>query len=273
MHLIRKLALTATFAFLAGCQMPPAAGGPAPADPLHEIIASGALRVGLSGDQPPFNMRNRQGTIVGFDVDLADALASAMGLEAQIVPMDFADLLPALEAAQVDVVISAMTITPQRNVRVPFAGPYYISGTSALTRSDELAHVAEMGELNAAGRRYAAIAGSTNEAFAREHLPAATLVSTRDFDAAVELVLKDEVDAVLADFPLCKYAAMQHPEAEFSDLMTPFTVEPLGVAIRADAPLLVNLIDNYLDTLEYAGLLGQLKARWLGDDAWLATMP
>lgn len=265
--------LVASLLILTSCQLPTSRSDRAAADPLHEIIASGSLRIGLSGDQPPFSMKNRDGETIGLDVDLGSALAAALGLEAKWVLMDFADLLPALQSKEIDIILSAMTITPQRNAHVPFAGPYYVSGTSALTKSDELAHIEDMSELNATGRRFAAIAGSNNAAFAEEYLPKATLVTTHDFDTAVELVLKDEVDAVLADFPLCKYAAMSYPDAGFSDLMTPFTVEPLGVAIRADAPLLVNLIENYLDTLEYAGLLGQLKARWLGDDDWLEAMP
>ncbi len=273
MRSLRRLTIALLVALLAGCQTLGGAGSAPANDPLNQIIASGSLRVGLSGDQPPFSMRGRDGKLMGLDVDLAETLAKAMGLETELVALPFAELLPALESARVDLVISALTITPERNARVPFAGPYYVSGTAALTRSDELAHVTSIDVLNGADRRYAAVAGTTNEAFARDQLPAATLVSTRDFDEAVELVLAGEVDAVLADFPLCKYAAMRHPEAGFSERMTPFTIEPLGIAIRADAPLLVNLVSNYLDTLEYTGLLGQLKARWLGDDAWLDSMP
>jgi polar amino acid transport system substrate-binding protein len=256
-----------------GCHTPVAGAPGAQPDPLHEIIASGTLKVGLSGDQPPFNMRDREGELVGLDVDLADALARAMGLEVQLVAMPFADLLPALEDAKVDIVISALTITPERNVRVPFAGPYYVSGTAALTKSDDLANAVGTDALDDDGHRYAAVAGTTNETFAAQNLPSATLVRTASFDEAVALLLADEVDAVLADYPLCKYAAMRNPDAGFSERMMPFTVEPLGVAIRADAPLLVNLVQNYLDTLEYAGVLGQLKAHWLGDDDWLETMP
>ncbi|MEE2663671.1 MAG: transporter substrate-binding domain-containing protein [Myxococcota bacterium] len=273
MRILRLLAVAFTTLFLAACQMPPATNSDAALDPLHGVIASGVLRIGLSGDQPPFNMRDRDGALIGLDVDLAEMLANAMGLETELVTVPFAELLPALVAARVDIVISAMTITPERNAHVPFAGPYYVSGTAALTRSDALARSGSIELLDDATRRYAAVAGTTNEAFAREQLPAATLVSTPDFDTAVALVLAGEVDAVLADFPLCNYATMRYPDAGFSEHMTPFTVEPLGVAIRADAPLLVNLVGNYLDTLEYAGLLGQLKARWLGDDAWLDSMP
>jgi ABC-type amino acid transport substrate-binding protein len=273
MRVLRTLALASAVSLLASCtSLGGGAASPA-GDPLADIIGGGTLRVALSGDQPPFNMRDRDGELMGLDVDLANALANAMGLEAELVTMPFAELLPALEATRVDVVISALTITAERNARVPFAGPYYVSGTAALSKSDALARVEDIGVLDDAKRRYAAVAGTTNETFVRDHLSAATLVSTRDFDSAIALLIADEVDAVLADFPLCKYAAMRHAEAGFSERMTPFTVEPLGVAIRADAPLLVNLVQNYLDTLEYAGVLGQLKARWLGDDGWLDAMP
>jgi len=272
-----RLTIFILIGLLTGCQHPQHPTGSASATaqktPLQDIIASGELRIALSGDQPPFNMRGRDGELMGLDVDLANALASAMGLKTTLVPMPFAELLPALEEQRVDLVISALTITPERNARVPFAGPYYVSGTAALTKSDELARVASMSVLDDDEHRFAAVSGTTNERFAKEHLPSAKLVSTPDFDAAVALVLSDEVDAVLADFPLCKYASMKHADAGFSEQMRPFTIEPLGIAIRADAPLLVNLVQNYLDTLEYAGLLGQMKAHWLGDDSWLEEMP
>ena len=108
---------------------------------LERISARGELRVGLSGDQPPLNMRTKQGEIVGFEVDLVRALAGAMGLEVRLVEMPFADLLSALERDEVDLVISGMTITPERNARVAFAGPYMVSGKSLLSKSAEVTGV------------------------------------------------------------------------------------------------------------------------------------
>ena len=68
-------------------------------------------------------------------------------------------------------------------------------------------------------------------------------------------------------------SVMRNPDAGLSALRQPFTVEPLGIALPADAPLLVNLVQNYLATLEYTGLLTRFKAKWLSDDAWLAELP
>ena len=154
-------------------------------DALPRILASGALRVGISADQPPFNMPSRSGGVMGFDVDLADALGDAMGLEVRYEVMAFAELLPALEARRIDLIVSAMTITPVRNARVPFAGPYFVSGTAVLAKPEALDDVAHLQEMVDADLRVATVAGTTNEAFARALLSAEQLQSTPDFDAAV----------------------------------------------------------------------------------------
>ncbi len=97
---------------------------------LQRIAKTKILRVGMTGEQPPFNVKNRDGKLIGVDVDLGQALARSMGVTLEIVEMPFAKLLPALEDGKVDIVMSGMTITLQRNVRVPFVGPYHVSGKS-----------------------------------------------------------------------------------------------------------------------------------------------
>jgi ABC-type amino acid transport substrate-binding protein len=66
---------------------------------------------------------------------------------------------------------------------------------------------------------------------------------------------------------------MRHPEAGLSTLMTPFTIEPLGIALPAGDPLFINLIQNYLNTLESTGLLVQFKAKWFSDGSWISELP
>ncbi|MDJ0868445.1 MAG: transporter substrate-binding domain-containing protein [Myxococcota bacterium] len=262
---------------LAACQSsgtapPPSARGAA-VTRLPEILASGELRVGLSGNQPPLNMRNRDGEIVGLEVELMRALAGSMGLQVRLVERPFSELLGALEQGEVDLVISGMTITPERNARVAFAGPYFVSGKSVLSKSKTLTNVEDAAKLDGPDRTYAALAGSTSEQFVQEVLPQARLVATRDYDAGVQMVIDDEVDALIADFPICVASTLRHPEAGLSALVTPFTIEPLGIALPADDPLFVNLVQNYLHTLETTGLLTRLKARWFSGGEWVSQLP
>jgi polar amino acid transport system substrate-binding protein len=273
---LRALLTAALGLALLACQSLPmgrAAADTPTSTTLQRVLASGQLRVGLTGKQPPLNMTNKRGEIVGLEVDLVQALARSMGLEATLVTKPFAELLPALERGEVDLVISGMTITPERNARVAFAGPYFISGKSVLTRSARIANVDSSKALDDPSRTYAALAGSTSAQFVKEVLPHAKLRTTEDYDQAVQLVIDDQVDALVADYPICVLSVLRNPTAGLSTLVTPFTIEPLGIALPAGDPLFVNLLENYLNTLEGTGLLTQLKAKWFSDGAWLSDLP
>jgi polar amino acid transport system substrate-binding protein len=240
---------------------------------LPEILARGELRVGISGDLPPLNMKNKAGEIIGLEVDLVTALANSMGLDVRLVETPFPELLEALESDEVDLVISGMTMTPERNARVAFVGPYFISGTSVLTKSEEIAGQHDAKELDVAGRKYAALEGSTSAQFVTDVLPQSTLVTTSDYESAIEMVIAGEADGMVGDFQACMVGAWQNPDAGLLAIRTPFTVEPLGIALPPDSRLFLNLVSNYLGTLEDTGILSQLKARWLSDGSWLSELP
>lgn len=255
-----------------GCASPSPPPAAAPSARLPQILARGELRIGLTGDQPPLNLKGANGELAGLEVDLARALAESMGVEARFAPMPFADLLPALERGDVDIVVSGMTITPQRNARVAFAGPYFVTGTAILSRDAGLAHAGDGAALDAPTRRYVALAQSTSEEFVREAMPHAKLVTAPDYETAVRMVIDGQADAMVGDFLACAMAVWRHPEAGFVPPQSPLTAEPLGIAIAPGDPLLVNLIENYLDTLEQTGVLTQLKAQWLSDGDWLGEL-
>jgi polar amino acid transport system substrate-binding protein len=109
--------------------------------------------------------------------------------------------------------------------------------------------------------------------FVKKLLPNAELVSTPDYDAAVRLVMEDGVDAMIADFPICALSMLRYPEAGLTRHRNAFTVEPLGIALPADDPLLVNLVQNYLNTLDDSGILTGLKAKWFSTGDWIQDLP
>jgi len=266
-------ALLASILVLGACYSLPTVTPRPPDARLQRILASGELRVGVSADRAPLNMKNRRGEVVGFEADIVQALATAMGLELRFVVEPFAELIPSLERGEVDLAISGLTMTPERNARVAFAGPYFVSGMSVLARARAITDVEDPKALDLPERRYAAVAGSTSAKFIADVLPHARLVTVADFDAGVQQVIAGGVDALFGDSLVCSVAVWRHPEAGLSTLATPFTVEALGIALPPDAPLLLNLVENYLDTLDHTGLLASFKARWLADGRWLAEVP
>jgi polar amino acid transport system substrate-binding protein len=240
---------------------------------LDRIIETSTLRVGMSGNQPPFNMKARDGAMMGLEVDLANALAAAMKVELQIVQKPFGDLIPALENGEVDLVLSGMTITADRSRSVSFVGPYVISGKSILTKSANLAAVQEAGELNESDIRLVTLRNSTSETFVRTNLPEAQLTAVDSYDEAVEMLRADQTGALVADMPICLLTVLRYPNEDFATLNQPLTLEPIGIAVPVNDPQLLNLVRNYVTALEGTGILEALRMQWLENGAWVAALP
>ena len=240
---------------------------------LSRIVSSGKLRVGMSGNQPPLNFRNAEGELRGLEVDLAKALAALMNLELVVVEKPFGELLPALAADEVDLVMSGVTITPERNMRAAFVGPYFLSGKSILTRSTTLAQADEASDLDQESLKLAALEGSTSQEFIERMLPKASLVATKNYDAAVELLLANKVSAIVADREIVTLTAFRNPKEGLVTLREPLTIEPIGIAAPPGDALLVNFLENTIGALEASGVLSALRTRWLERNDWVGELP
>jgi polar amino acid transport system substrate-binding protein len=208
---------------------------------LSRIVKKSELRVGMSGNQPPLNVKSRSGEMIGLEVDLAKLLARAMGVELNIVEMPFSDLLGALKKGTVDMVMSGMTITLERNLEAAFVGPYFVSGKSILTRADKLSASDSADEINHESVTLAALRGSTSQKFVEVNLPKAKLETTTDYDAGVQMVLDGKVDALVADYPICMLSVLRN--------------------------------QGKVNALQGTGALELLKAKWFEDGSWLQQLP
>lgn len=244
-----------------------------PSPVIQRVRQQGKLRVGTSGNQPPFTMTTRDGRLIGFEVDLARDIATGMGVRLELVPLPFSELLPALGSGTVDMVLSGMTITAERNLDVAFAGPYFVSGKSLLTKIPALAEAGDTGTINASQTILTALEGSTSQIFAEHVLPKAKLILSRSYDDAVRLVLDDQVHALVADYPFCVLSLFRYPDAGLAAVMAPLTYEPIGIALPEADPLLMNWLDNFLGMLEGSGEMDYLKQRWFENSAWLERLP
>ncbi len=240
---------------------------------LERVVDSGVLRVGMSADQPPFNFHDRSKQVVGFDIELARALAGAMQVELEIVQIPFGDLLAALTGGEVDMVMSGMSITPERSTQVRFIGPYTMSGKSILTTSRIKDVVEDPTQFNDPGIRVVALRGSTSEVFVQRNLPEASLATITYYNEGIEQLLTGEIDAMVADMPILKLSMLRNPEAGLSIIDPPIAVEPIGIAIPDNDAQFANLVRNFLSAFEKTGLTNQLRAKWFEQDDWVALLP
>ena len=262
--------------FLSGCAQMNGntASASASASPvIDRILQRGELVVGMAGNMPPMNMTTKEGELIGYEVDLAKNMAASMGVRAKFSVMPFAELLPALQSGKIDLILSNMTITPARNLKVAFVGPYFTSGKAFLTKIKTIALADEAADIDAKNTKLVALKGSTSQAFVEKAIPDATLVTANDYDEAVKMVLEDKVHAMVADYPICVVSVFRYPDQGLLSVVTTLTYEPIGVGVQAGDALLVNWVENFMGIAEETGLLQKLEEKWFQKAGWLQLLP
>jgi len=239
---------------------------------LSGILQRGELVVGTAGGMPPLNMTTKTGEIIGFEVDLAKMLADSLGVKLRMEAIPFPELLPALEAGKIDIILSGMTITPDRNLKVAFAGPYYESGKALLTNVGNIASLkkAEIYNIKAS---IVTLEESTSQYFVEGALPGANLITTKDYDSAINMVFNGQADAMVADYPICVTTLLRNPDKGFISIFTSLTYEPIGIAMPLGDPHFLNWMNNMLNTIEKIGRMEELEIKWFEDASWIDQLP
>ena len=269
------IAVLLALTLVSGCEHPkgPGSATAQSASALDRISQSGQLVVGTAGSMPPLNMTTRDGEVIGLEPDMAKMMAEAMGVKVTFKTMPFADLLPALKAGKVDMVMSNMTITGKRNMKVAFVGPYFISGKTFLTTEMWVASAKKPEEVNNPATKLTALRGSTSQEFVEQIFPKATLLLGKDYDASVAMVLQGKADAMIADYPICLLSVIRYPDNNMISVVPPYTYEPIGIAIQKEDTLLANWLENFLGVLAGSGDLKELQEKWFNGGDWINRLP
>lgn len=257
----------------ATAEQPPAEAGAERGPVLERIVQRGTLRVGTSGDQPPFTMKDQQGKLLGFEIDLANALGRALEVKVELVTLPFGELLPAVETGNIDLALSSITMTPQRNMDVAFVGPYFVSGKALLTKDETLSRIKTPADLDNEQMQLAALKGSTSAQIVSQAAPRANLTLFDTYDEAVQAVADGKVHALVADLPIVAVTLARFPDAGFVAVGDRLSFEPIGVAVPADDAHFQNLIGNYVNMLEGVGALEALRKRWFDQTDWMKALP
>jgi polar amino acid transport system substrate-binding protein len=242
-------------------------------DIVNQILERGEIRVGMSGDQPPFSMTATDGSLFGLDVDMAKGLAENIGVKAKLVKMNFKDLIPALQNGEIDMIISGLTMSIDRNKKVAFIGPYLISGNTILTKSEKFKDIESISEVDKPGLKIVVMQGTTSEEFAKANVSKAILFKSATTKLAIQMLKDDQVDLMIGAYPTIALANLENPNENFYMSDEPFDYEPIGIAVAPSDPLLINLVGNYMNALEWSGILDMLKTKWFEEGSWISGSP
>ncbi|HEX8598851.1 MAG TPA: ABC transporter substrate-binding protein [Chloroflexia bacterium] len=233
--------------------------------PPEELAAAGTLTFGCDVAYPPQEYVDATGKAVGMDIDIAEEIATRMGLKLNVINFKFDNIIPALNAGQFDAVISAMTITDERSQVVNFV-EYFEAGQSVLVKKGNPAGIKTLDDLS--GKKVAAQSGTVaeetltalNERFESEgKAKAEVLVYPVDTDAVDQLRI-GRVEATLHDSPVAAYYSKLNPDFEIG--VENFDSAPQGIAVAKDNQAMFDAITSAMDAMKSDGTLDAIKAKW-----------
>ncbi|MEN8189266.1 MAG: transporter substrate-binding domain-containing protein [Thermodesulfobacteriota bacterium] len=237
---------------------------------LEQILQRGEIKVGFDVGYVPFEMSDKKGNFVGFDVDLAKMIAKAMGVKFIPVNTAWDGIIPALVTGKLDIIIAGMTITQERNLKVNFADPYIIVGQTVILSGKHKDSVKSYKDLNNAKFTITSKLGTTGEQAIKRLMPKAKYKSFEDATEAALEVASGRADAFIYDLPTCAaFQARQGNKAGTVFLDTPFTYEPLAFALRKGDPDFLNWLNNFLRQIKHDGRYDKIYNKWLRGSDWM----
>jgi polar amino acid transport system substrate-binding protein len=236
---------------------------------LEEIIQRGELRVGFEAGYLPFEMADKTGRFIGFDIDMAKEMAKAMDVKFVPVNTSWDGIIPALNTKKFDILISGMTITQKRNLSVNFADPYIIVGQTILLNKKWEGKVKSYKDLNDPKFVITSKLGTTGEQAVKRMIPRATYKSFEvESEAALEM-MNGKADATVYDLPFCATFMAQQGAGKVIFLDEPFTFEPLAWAIRKGDPDFMNWLNNFLRQVKNDGRYDVIYNKWIRSTDWI----
>jgi cyclohexadienyl dehydratase len=239
------------------------ASGQTPSSRLDEIVARGAVRVGLTGDYRPFSILDkRTGQYSGLDVDMANRLAEALGVKLEVVPTAWTNLMADLAAEKFDVGMGGITITLERQKTAFFSTPLMRTGKGPIARCDDREKFQSLSEIDRPGVRVIVNPGGTNERFDRAHLRAAEIVVFPDNTRIFDELAAGHADLMITDVVETRLQQKLHPELCAIHPEKPLDYAELAYLLPRDLALKL-YVDQWVHLATESGAYGTLLRRWL----------
>lgn len=246
--------------------------GIAQAGVIDDAVKRGTLRVGMDPTYMPFEMTNKRGEIIGFEVDLLKAMTKAMGVKLELVSTSYDGIIPALLTDKFDMIGSGMTLTQERNLRINFSEPFIVVGQTLLIRKELADKVKSYKDLNSADYRITSKIGTTGEMVAKKLIAQAKYSGFDNEQEAVMDVVNGKADAFIYDAPYNVVAVNKAGAGKLVFLDEPFTFEPLAFGLKKGDHDSLNWINNWLHQIREDGTYDRIHAKWFKSTNWLKEM-
>jgi len=239
---------------------------------VEKILKRGELRVGFESGYFPFEMTNKKGEFIGFDMDYGRRLAESMGVKFVPVNTAWDGIIPALMTDKFDIIMGGMTITQERNLKINFADPYIVVGQTILLNKKHKNTVLSYKDLNNPKFIVTSRMGTTGEQAIKKYIPKATY---KGFESEAEAgleVINGKADALIYDLPFCGFLYGSQGQGKTIFLSDPFTYEPLAWAINKGDPDFLNYLNNFLRQTKGDGFYDLMYKKWITGTKWKSEL-
>lgn len=237
---------------------------------LSQLDKGAPLRVGVAVNLP-WVVHDKSGQLVGYSVDIARKIAADMGWKLELVPNSWPNLINGLRAGQYDVIISGLSVTPQRARSVRFTRPVDDHGITAVVNRHNV-KVTDIAALQQAGAvKVAVLAGTRTAAIAKRMLPNAQITEVDDLTQAIADLRAGKYDALVAESPTPRMLEKIYPkdlrklDDEFGRTAHAFAVRPGDADLR-------DVLDAWIIEAQMSGWLKQRGEYWFKGTDWTSQL-
>ena len=234
---------------------------------IETIKKRGVIRVGMA-TFVPWAMRDKNGDLIGFEIDVAKKLATDMEVEVEFVPTAWDGIIPALIAGKFDVIIGGMSITPSRNLTVNFTSPYANSSLGVMAHKATAEGLIWPDGYNSSDVTFTCRRGATPCVYIQENFPKATLRQFDDQGQTVQEVLNGNAHVMMSSQPLPAFTIYDNPDVVFSPTDEKIDPGNEAFAVRKGDPDALNFFNNWILLNRSSGWLAETHQYWFGGRPW-----
>lgn len=239
---------------------------------LDKIKKAGVLKIGMDPGFLPFEMRTPQGEYVGFDIDMMNAFSKSLGVKAEFISTKWEGIIPGLMTNKYDLIVSGMTINPERSKVVLFSDPYYEAGLMTLLASKNTGKIKSVADLDQKGKVLALKLGTTGDIYASKTFKNAELRRLDSEADAAQAVALGKADAFIYDKPFVEIFAVTRA-GKVSVLSDIVSKENLGVAAHPKNKALIEKFNAFLAEWKKSGEYAKSHKANFVDLSWKSKFP
>jgi len=236
---------------------------------LDKILDRGKLIVGTAPGYFPFEMIDDQGDVMGFDIDIAKAIAEKLDVELEVKNFQWAGVIPAIQSRKVDMIIAGMTITPERALKVTFSESYFDTGLAMLVNKEN-SEVESWSDLDKDSMKIGVCLGQTSDFYAEQFFENAEIRKYQGSERLAMAVTSGKVDAGIHDEPWVLIYAKKNPKNIFA-LTESRAKQSLGFALPKNDLVFKTWLDSFLTYYRQTPEYQQAYNYWFVDMPWLET--